>query len=278
MLRVFGLLMALAACRSTPNTSDGGVPDANVATVPSASASVGPPPAQHKTEDEVFATTFAWNEALAARNAPALEKVYGHDVRLYDETVDRKTAVSRKAVAFKGTPDYTQAISSLTFDGSNPQRLTMEFIKTWHAKGKDRKVRSVLVFELDEDGHARIVEESDLSTDARRLAKLDSEGCWGLVHEVVLSTPSGRGYRGNRVGTVVACDPTSCGTFQIYGVAFGKDEMERQAFFDVDQRTGEVHRGAPGGPTEPADPAIVAKMKTACALEYLPDGGLREPK
>lgn len=257
------LLGLLVACRPTTERARPQQVDASPPPPPAPSAAPPPTTTAARQEDEVITLTLAWNDALARRDAPALRRVYGDKIRLYNEHVDRDTAIARKAAAFARAPDYTQSIRSIKVDRTQADRPTVEMLKTWRSGGKETTVRGVLVFDTL-GGHAELVEESDAVTDQKRLAKLDDEGCWGLVHRAVLSTSEGRGYNGGSAGTLLVCAPPQCETFQIAAGRFGKDGFQREMTFDVDQRTGIVtHVYLP----EPADPAIVARMKAACAAE-----------
>lgn len=256
--------MVLVDCRQKKDAPSNAPPQkTDAATVPSASASSAPTTQQ----DEIITMTMAWNDALARRDAPALRRVYGAKVRLYAENLDLDAVIARKAAAFKSTPDYTQSIRSLKVDRSQPDRPTVEFLKTWRASGKENTIRGVLVFGFDGDTHPVIYEESDVATDAKRLAALKDEGCYGLLHQVVYSTASGRAYHGHDASTMIACTPPECTGFEVAAGRFGGPSMtfHREATFEINHKTGAVSEDSV--PTA-ADPTIVARMKTACAAEY----------
>ena len=212
---------------------------------------------------------MAWNDALARRDAPALRKVYGEQVRLYEQQVDRETAIARKAAAFKRAPDYTQSIRSLKVDSSHPERRTVEFLKTWRTNGKESSTRGVLVLG-SEDGHTVVVEESDVTTDAKRLAALQDEGCLGLVHAAVFSTASGRSYNGKNAFTMIACEPPDCDGFQVAAGHIGASSpsaFQREMIFEIDPKKDVITHDTI---VEPADPAIMARLRAACAAVYRP--------
>ena len=174
-------LATLVACRDrnaeTSQHQDASAPIVVPSAAPSSSTAGK---AGDAKQDEVVIVTMAWNAALSRRDAPALRRVYGEKVRLYEETIDREKAIARKAAAFKAAPDYTQSIASLKVDRSQPERPTIEFLKTWKTSGKESSIRGVLVFgkEAGDNGespHLVIVEESDVATDKKRLAALKAE-------------------------------------------------------------------------------------------------------
>jgi hypothetical protein len=255
--RYFLMLIVLMGCRSRPAPAKVEQTDAAPAVVPSS-----------RQDDDAITVTMAWNDALARRDAPALRRVYGAKVRLYEEQLDRETAIARKAAAFKRAPDYTQSIRSLKIDRSHPERPTVEFLKTWRTGGKESSTRGVLVLGT-EDGkqsHTVVLEESDVTTDAKRLAALKDEGCLGLVHAAVFSTPSGRGYHGKDAYTMIACEPPECDGFQVEAGHIGGDppSFQREALFEVDPKKGVVSHATI---VEPADPAILTRLKAACTAD-----------
>jgi hypothetical protein len=267
--RYFLLLLVLTACRPHATSADAGASDAS--SPPTAEKAAAPGASalpSSRQEDALITVTMAWNDALARRDAPALRRVYGERVRLYEEQLDRETAIARKAAAFKRAPDYTQSIRSLKVDRSHPERPTVEFLKTWRTGGKESSTRGVLVLGTEGgDHHAVVLEESDVATDAKRLAALRDEGCLGLVHAAVFSTPSGRSYHGKDAFTMIACEPPECDGFQVAAGRIGGDppSFQREALFEVDPKKGAVTHASVA---EPADPAILARLKTACAAEY----------
>ncbi|MFO0736876.1 MAG: hypothetical protein U0270_13405 [Labilithrix sp.] len=258
--RLAVILLALASCKSKPAPSTEAV----------GATSAGPPSpsalAAAKQRDEVMELTLAWNDAHARRDAAALRKVYAEQVRLYEAQLDRDAAIKQKEAAFKAAPSYAQSIRSLSVDRSQPGRPTVQFMKTWSTDGKEKQIGGVLVFAI-ENGHPRVVEESDVAADQKRLAKLDTAGCWGLAHAAVASTPSGRDFTRKDMGTIIECAPPECPGIQVAGTAFSGSPpaMHKLAYFDVDYKKGVVMRGES---EEPADPAIIERLKKACAAEY----------
>jgi hypothetical protein len=253
-------IVAMACDKPAPTVADAAPPIASASAVPKAAtpATTTPTP-----DDELVTLTQRWNDALAKRDASALEKIYGADVRLYDQNLSRAAAVKNKAAALAKSPDYTQSIASIAIDRKQADRPTATFLKTWKTGGKESSVAGILVFGKEPSGWV-VVEESDQTTDKKRLARFQQGGCLHLVHAVVASTESGRAYAPPRAGTIVVCEPPSCDTFQIAGGRFGGDppSFQREATFDVDAKKGVVLRA---GAAEAADPALLAKMKTACA-------------
>ena len=67
-------------------------------------------------EAEILTVVKRWNDALATRNAPLLTTVYGAQVRLYTNVVDRDAAIKTKAAALAAAKDYTQSISAVEVD------------------------------------------------------------------------------------------------------------------------------------------------------------------
>jgi ketosteroid isomerase-like protein len=258
------VLVVLVACSKTES----------VATTPSATAS-SPPPAASVTASAIVSSSPAvadaapsldqelvtlverWNEALARRDASALDDVYASHVTMYGTTYDRAQAIAAKKAAL--TPDYTQSIAGVLVTKGDPDKPRAIFDKSWTVRGKESHVRASLGF-AKENGRWRVADETDAKTEA----KLADESCLGLVHAAVLSTDDGKTYKKSPYGTMYVCGPPDCDTFQIAAIRLESDHMDRLASFDVDQKKGVVlHAGI----DQKADPAIIARMKSACARE-----------
>ena len=160
---------------------------------------------------ELRSLTRRWNDALARRDAAALEAVYGARIRLYGAMVDRKTAVKMKAAAL--TDDYTQSIGSVALSTRDPAYPRALFDKTWKKKGKELRVRGSLGF-AKEDGRWVVTDESDAKADSLTLDEHGEDSCLGLVHAAVLSTQDGETFRHPPYGTLFVCGPPECETFQ----------------------------------------------------------------
>jgi hypothetical protein len=235
-------------------------PPAPSSAVPASALAVGTAAADAR-EDEIGALVRRWNDALAQRNAAALEDVYGARVSLYGTSLDRASAIKTKAAALAG--EYTQSIGPVEVERKDAAHPRATFDKTWQKRGKKGTVRASLGF-ANEDGRWVVVEESDAKTDQAIADAKSEESCLGLVHRVVLSTEDGKAYRKSPYGTMYVCGPPDCDGFQIAAVRFGNDAMQRLATFDVDQKSGVVSHA---GLALAADPKLVARMKAACAKE-----------
>jgi len=230
-------------------------------------------PAPDPLETELLAVTRRWNEALARRDAGALRSVYGAQVRLYQNTVDREAAIKTKAAALAASKDYTQAITAVEFDLRTADRPKAGFDKKWTSKGKQQSVRGSLVF-AKEGGQWVVVEESDTKTDERRArAEANKDSCEGLVVGVVMSVPEAsqilngptdpaEGHNSN--GLRIDGGPPESPTFAVAIHENHPDHLLTLAWFEVDPRTGRVTEGLDKTPRK-ADPALVEKMKAACA-------------
>jgi hypothetical protein len=209
-------------------------------------------------DEELLALTNSWNDMLSRHSAAALDHVYALHVTLYGSSYDRAGAIGAKQAALTG--DYTQSIASLMVVKSDPEKPRVVFDKTWTIKGKTSHVRASLGF-IKENGHWAVADETDVKTEELLASQ---QSCMGLVHEAVLSTDDGKMYRGKGYGTMYVCGPPDCDTFQIAGIHLDENGMQRLASFDVDQKKGVV---AHAGVTLKPDPAIIGRMKTACAKE-----------
>lgn len=266
------IAFALLACsKPTPTSADAGAPA--IPSLASSSSSSRPAArAAHPAEAELAAVAKRWNDALAKRDAQALASVYGARVQLYDKRVDRDLAIKTKAAALASARDYTQSITALEIDLRDGARPKAVFDKKWTANAKLQSVRGSLVF-AKEGGQWVVVEESDAKTDERRARAATKDSCEALVIAVVASTPeaarllngptnsaAGHASNGMRIG---GGPPESAK----YGVAVHENHEDRLvtlAWFDVDPKTGVVTDTIDDAPQK-ADPALVEKLKAACA-------------
>jgi hypothetical protein len=202
-----------------------------------------------------------WNDALARRDAEGLRDMYASHVTMYGTSYDRNQAIAAKKLALTG--DYTQAIAQVMITKGDPDKPRAIFDKSWTIRGKESHVRASLGF-AKEGARWLVADETDAKTEA----KLADESCLGLVHACVLSTDDGKAYKKSPYGTMYVCGPPECDTFQIEAIRLGRPEegLERLGTFEVDQKKGVVSHWGANDPLA-ADPAIVARMKAACARE-----------
>lgn len=258
------VVVVVVACNKTESVATTSSPSATASSsAPSTTASVaassapvdaGPP----SLDQQLVTLAQRWNDALARRDAEALRDVYAAHVTMYGASYDRSAAVAAKKAALTG--DYTQSIAQVLITKGDPDRPRAIFEKSWTVRGKESHVRASLGF-AKESGRWWVADETDVKTEA----KLADESCLGLVHAAVLSTDDGKTYKKSPYGTLYVCGPPDCDTFQIAAIRLelGHD-LERLASFDVDQKKGVVSHA---GIELAADPAIVARMKAACARE-----------
>jgi hypothetical protein len=258
--------MLLASCNKTESaattSSSSATASSSALVTASATASssapvaivdAGPP----SLDQQLVTLAQRWNDALARRDADGLRDVFASHVTMYGTSYDRTQAIAAKKLALAG--DYTQSIAQVMITKSDPDKPRAVFEKSWTIRGKESHVRASLGF-AKEGGRWLVADETDAKTEA----KLADESCLGLVHASVLSTDDGVTYKKSPYGTMYVCGPPDCDTFQIAAIRLEKDEMQRLASFDVDQKKGVVSHA---GVELKADPAIVARMKAACARE-----------
>ncbi len=259
------VFLFLIACNKTESVAT--TPSATVSSPPpiasvtaSATASSAPAVAdagKPSIDQDLVTLAQRWNDALARRDAEALDDVFAAHVTMYGASYDRAHAIAAKKSAL--TPDYTQSIAEMLITKGDPDKPRAIFEKSWTIHGKESHVRASLGF-AKENGRWRVADETDAKTEA----KLADESCLGLVHAAVLSTDDGKTYKKSPYGTMYVCGPPECDTFQIAAIRLEHDHMDRLASFDVDQKKGVVYHA---GVDQKADPAIVTRMKAACARE-----------
>jgi hypothetical protein len=105
---------------------------------------------------------YAWNAALAKRDARALAPAYASIVLYYGKRLSNADRGKLVAGLFAKTPDYTQSIREVHVERADASAaVVVRFIKSATAHGKTKDYPSYVVF----DGANRIVEESDAITD-----------------------------------------------------------------------------------------------------------------
>lgn len=278
----FALTFVLLACDSRPIDQ---TPSPTPTTAPSAAPAMPLSKPQGTTtqtntaakpdpvENEVLAVTRKWNEALAKRDAKALDGLYAKKVRLYLVDMPRENAVKAKADALEKAKDYTQSISFVEIDTRKKPEPKALFHKKWTANGKDSLVLASLTF-TKEDGKWVIKDESDAPTDQRRArAAANAEGCESLVQKLVTSTaeaqallngPKDPAHGHNTNGTRLGGGPPESPT---YGVAIHENHDDHVAtlmWFDVDPKTGNVTTMLDPDKPLKADATLTDKVKAAC--------------
>ena len=265
-MRALLIFVLLGACNKTESvatapSATASAPSASVVASATASApapivDAGPP----SLDQQLVTLAERWNDALARRDADALRDVYAAHVTMYGAPYERSAAIAAKKAAL--TPDYTQSIAGVLVTKGDPDKPRAIFDKSWTIRGKESHVRASLGF-AKEGGRWFVAEETDAKTEA----KLADESCLGLVHAAVQSTNDGKTYKKSPYGTMYVCGPPDCDTFQIEAIRLemGHD-LERLGTFEVDQKKGTVSHW---GSTDmlAADPAIIARLKAACARE-----------
>ncbi len=273
MLRVkralFGGLAAIVIVVACNKTETAATKDAAPA-IASASASAKPPAAKAaesedaKIEGELATVTRRWNSALANRDVEALGELYGERVRLYTTDTDRAGAIKMKRAAFTAAPDYTQSIEKVSFNRRDPKLVRAEFDKKWTQRGKTSSVRGSITL-APENGKWVVVEESDVKTDSTT-AKYD---CINWVHKAVTSTEDGSMFVPPKYLTFFVCGPPECDSYQIHAKQLTGDfYFQTLARYEVDVKNGVVMHGEE---KLQANPAVIAKMKEACAKEEAAD-------
>ena len=181
---------------------------------------------------DVARAVLAWNNALAAHDLDALQKLYADDVRLYGRPLKRRACIAAKAAAFKADPTFTQSIASEVTVAEEPGgRVRASFVKLSTAKGDPRTYASYLVLARSASGLA-IVEESDRTTDENLAEHLAVE-CIGAAAGAVMKDPKAAALLAQPVTT---------------------DE----------QRAGCRNHGLMPFPPESGDTKIAVKMFTSC--------------
>lgn len=274
------LVLAVVACDvqrvDPPPASSSPTPTATPTGDPTGPTAkpTGAAPKADPVEDEIAALTKTWNDALAKRDADALKNVYAKNVRLYTVEMTRDKAIKAKAEAFVNDKEYTQSISFLEIDTRKKAEPRALFNKTWKAKGKDSQVRASLVF-AKEDGKWVIKEESDVPSDQRRLrAAQNAEGCESMVQQLASSTPDAQRVLGQRPdpskghlsnGTRIGGGPPESSYYSIGIHENHSDRIVTMLWIEVDPKTGAMKSGIDDSPITGGSPALVEKVKTACA-------------
>lgn len=276
------LSLALVACDTKPmetsSSSGGGSTPSATSTgaatptpAPSPTA-LGAPPKPSPVEEEIAALTKKWNDALAKRDAKALEGVYASNVRLYTVEMTRDKAVKTKASALTAAKDYTQSIAAVEFDVRKKDEPKALFNKKWTQNGAEQQVRASLVF-TKEGGKWLIKEESDAPSDARRLrAAQDADSCESLVQKLAASTPEALRILGTRPdpskghlsnGTRLGGGPPDEPHYSVAIHENHDDHIVTLMWIDVDPKTGAMVSTLDDKPLK-GSPDLVDKVKAAC--------------
>jgi hypothetical protein len=265
--------LLLLACETTkvdpapPAASSPAPTNAPVVTKPATPGKVDP------VEEEVASVTKAWNDALAKRDAKALEPLYAANVRLYTVEMTREKAVKTKSDILGAAKDYTQSISFLEIDTRKKTQPRALFNKKWTQNGKEAQVRASLVF-VNEGGKWVIKEESDAPSDQRRArAAQNADGCESSVMRLASSTPEAmrilggptdpaKGHLSN--GSRIGGGPPEQATYSIGIHENHTDRIVTLMWIDVDPKTGAMTDGILNTPLQ-GSADLVEKVKVACA-------------
>lgn len=266
---VLTLLLVLVACDSKP-ADPAPAPAPAPSSPPAAAVSI---PAANPIESEVHLVTQKWNDALAKRDAKALESVYAKNVKLYTVEMPREKVIRAKADAFAAAKDYTQSISFVEYDVRKKDEPKALFNKKWTQNGQESQVRASLVF-TKEDGRWVIKDESDAPSDQRRQRAAQNEGgCESAVQKLAASTPEARRILGARPdpskghlsnGTRIGGGPPESESYSIAIHENHTDHIVTLMWIRVDPKTGALTSELDDRPLQGA-PDLVEKVKTACA-------------
>ncbi len=102
-----------------------------------------------------------WNDAINAKDIAALAAMHGSNVRFYGLMVDNATYCAKMKAALAKDPSFHQDIDSIRVEWPQATRAKVSFRK----KDKNAVHPSYLVMDKS-DGGWKVVEESDLVTDA----------------------------------------------------------------------------------------------------------------
>lgn len=283
---LFSCAFLLVACDSRPavetnpattttpsatTTSTGAPPGA--AAQPAQPAALGPAPKANPIENEINAVTQKWNDALAKRDAKALEGVYAKKVKLYTNEMSREKVIKAKADAFAAAKDYTQAIAFVEYDVRKKDEPKALFNKKWTVNGQENQVRASLVF-TKEEGKWVIKDESDAPTDQRRQrAAASADSCESVVQRLAASTPEAMRILGARPdpskghtsnGTRLGGGPPESASYSVAIHENHADHIVTLMWIDVDPKTGAMTSAIDDRPLKGA-PELVEKVKTSCA-------------
>jgi ketosteroid isomerase-like protein len=265
--------LLLLACEPTKVDP---APPASSSPAPTATptaAAVTTPGKPDPVEDELAKLTKSWNDALAKRDAKALEPLYASNVRLYTVDMTREKAVKTKADILKASKDYTQSISFLELDTRKKTHPRALFNKKWTDGGKESQVRASLVF-TKEDGKWVIKEESDAPSDQRRArAAQNEDGCESSVMKLASSTPEAMRILGGPIdpakghlsnGSRIGGGPPEQPQYSIGIHENHTDRIVTLMWIDVDPKTGAMTDAITNAPLQ-GSADLVERVKVACA-------------
>jgi ketosteroid isomerase-like protein len=282
------LTASVLACDSRPATDQNPAPATSPATptpptppatnaappaTPDTVANAAPRPNPNPIEEQINAVTQKWNEALAKRDAKALEGVYAKNVKLYTVDMTREKALKTKSDAFAAAKDYTQSIAVVEYDVRKKDEPKALFNKKWTANGKENQVRASLLF-TKEGGKWLIKEESDAPSDQRRArAAASQDSCESVVQKLAASTPEALRILGARPdpskghlsnGTRLGGGPPEQASYSVAIHETHDDHIVTLMWIDVDPKTGAMTSVIDDKPLKGSED-LVEKVKTACA-------------
>lgn len=233
----------------------------------------GPAPQPNPIENEINAVTQKWNDALAKRDAKALEGVYAKKVKHYTVEMPRDKVIKAKSDAFAAAKDYTQSIAFVEYDVRKKDEPRALFNKKWTVNGQENQVRASLVF-TKEDSKWVIKDESDAPTDQRRArAAASADSCESVVQRLAASTPEAMRILGARPdpakghtsnGTRLGGGPPESPSYSVAIHENHTDHIVTLMWIDVDPKTGAMTSAMDDKPLKGA-PELVDKVKTSCA-------------
>lgn len=272
-------VVLLVACEQTKVDPPAPTPVVTPSAAPTNAAPTAAPataaaaPKADPVEAELATLTKKWNDALAKRDAKALEPLYASNVRLYTVDMPREKAVKTKADILNASKDYTQSIAVLEIDTRNKTEPRALFNKKWTQGGKEQQVRASLIF-AKEGGRWVIKDEGDAPSDARRMrAAQNMDGCESVVQQLASSTPEAMRVLGGQTdpanghlsnGTRLGGGPPET---PYYSVAIHENHTDRivtMMWIDVDPKTGATTDAITNAPLK-GSPDLVEKVKVACA-------------
>lgn len=157
IVAMFVFVGAIASCKRgapPPRPSPAVLFDAALAPSASAAVEVDPDlPLKH--------VATQWSDAINAKDMATLGAIHGAYVRFYGLMVDNATYCAKMKAALAKDPSFHQSIDSIRVEWPRPTRA-----KLWFRK-KDNKAEHAAYLIVDKlEGSWKIVEESDLVTDA----------------------------------------------------------------------------------------------------------------
>jgi hypothetical protein len=151
------LIVWVSACRhSSPVVVEDAAPNTEAAPV-AAPTSAAAPSATGTEATAARRVVERWNRAHSEHEAETLASLYAPTVLFYGRSLSRADCASKKRLALKATPDYTQLTRDAKFEPAGAGRTFVRLVKTSTTNGKSTDYPTILVIETS--GH--IVEESD---------------------------------------------------------------------------------------------------------------------